>query len=123
MDIGKHEDIYRFYEGYEGEKEIIISLSDTTYHFWDGYFEDIFGNPQSSATGWTGFTRDYNECINAFEDTCIECALIPNEYLKDLKLYQGHNFMYPETKDVLECLIKIMENSIEKGEYVYVKVN
>ena len=43
MDIGKHKDDYKYYEGYEGEKEIVISLPDIVYHFWDGYFEDILG--------------------------------------------------------------------------------
>ena len=80
MDIGKRKDDYVFYEGYEGEKEIIISLPDIAYHIWDGYFDDIFGNPQSTENGWIGFTRDYNEFINAFEEECIECAIEPEEY-------------------------------------------
>lgn len=63
MDTGKRKDDYRFYEGYEGEKEVIISLPDIVYHIWDGFFEDIFGNPKTTDDGWIGFTRDYNEFI------------------------------------------------------------
>lgn len=123
MDTGKRKDDYKFYEGYEGEKEVIISLPDIVYHIWDGYFEDIFGNPQTTDGGWTGFTRDYNEFINAFEDECIECAVEPEEYLGDLVLYQGQSFSYNETVDVLNCLITIMTTSKEKQMCVLVRVN
>lgn len=123
MDTGKRKDDYRFYEGYEGEREVVISLLDITYHFWDGYFEDIFGNPKTTDSGWIGFTRDYNEFINAFEDDCIECAVEPEEYLSDLILYQGQKFSYSETTDVLNCLITIMTTLKEKQMCAFVRVN
>ncbi len=123
MDTGKRKDDYKFYEGYEGEKEVIISMPDIAYHFWDGYFEDIFGNPQTTDEGWSGFTRDYNEFINAFEDDCIECAIEPEEYLRDLMLYQEQSFSYNETVDVLDCLITIMTTAKEKQICVFVRVN
>ena len=48
MDIGKLNDT-TFYDDYEGEGEIMLSRSSSTntesIHIWDGYFEDIFGNP------------------------------------------------------------------------------
>lgn len=123
MDTGKRKEDYKFYEGYEGEKEVIISLPDVAYHFWDGYFEDIFGNPQTTDEGWSGFTRDYNEFKNAFEDECIECAVNPEEYLRDLMLYQGHTFTYKETKDVLACMIALMTRAKEMQICVFVRVN
>lgn len=123
MDTGKRKDDYNFYEGYEGEKEVIISMPDIAYHFWDGYFEDIFSNPQTTDEGWSGFTRDYNEFINAFEDDCIECAIEPEEYLRDLMLYQEQSFSYNETVDVLDCLITIMTTAKEKQICVFVRVN
>lgn len=123
MDTGKRKDDYEFYEGYEGEKEVIISLPDIVYHIWDGYFEDIFGNPQTTDEGWIGFTRDYNEFINAFEDDCIECAVEPEEYLRDLLLYQGQTFSYNETVDVFKCLIALMTKAKELRICVLVKVN
>ena len=123
MDTGKRKDDYRFYEGYEGEKEVVISLPDIVYHIWDGYFKDIFGNSQTTDEGWIGFTRDYNEFINAFEDECIECAIEPEEYLKDLVLYQNQSFSYNETTDVLNCLITIMTMAKEKQICALVRVN
>ena len=45
MDIGKT-DNYKFYEGYEDEPEVEISADNMeTLHIWDGFFEDIFGEP------------------------------------------------------------------------------
>ncbi|MCR5108766.1 MAG: hypothetical protein K6B28_11450 [Lachnospiraceae bacterium] len=123
MDTGKRKDDYKFYQGFEGEKEVIISLPDIAYHIWDGYFKDIFGNPHTTDEGWIGFTRDYNEFINAFEDECIECAIDPEEYLRDLILYQGQSFSYNETTDLLNCLIMIMTTSKEKQMCVLVRVN
>ena len=123
MDIGKLKADKTFYEGYEDEKDIIITLPTEEYHFWDGYFEDIFGNPIQTDDGWQGFTRDYNECVNMFSDEVIECAVLPLEYLKDLKSYLTHQFEYEETRDVLARLISIFEIAEKENECVLVRVN
>ena len=123
MDTGKRKVEDTFYKGYEGEKEIVITADETEYHFWDGYFEDIFGTPVFSENGWNGFTRDYNEFVNAFEDGEIECAIIPKEYLKDLLLYADRTFEYSETNEVLETLIRIFEEAEKKHIEVLVRVN
>ena len=123
MDIGKLKVDKTFYEGYEDEMDIIITLPTEEYHFWDGYFEDIFGNPIQTDGGWQGFTRDYNECVNMFSDVVIESAVLPLEYLKDLKLYLTHQFEYEETRDVLAKLISIFEIAEKENECVLVRVN
>lgn len=114
---------YTFYAGYEGEKEVVITSMGTSFHIWDGYFEDIFGNLISTNGGWSGFTRDYNEFVNAFDDECIECAIPSKEYLEDAILYINAKFSYEETKDVLKDLIRIFTEAIELNECVFVKVN
>ncbi len=123
MDTGKHRDNYTFYEGYEGEREIILSLSDVSYHIWDGYFEDIFGNPIVEEDGWNGFTRDYNEFVNTFDDECVECAIMPEEYLRDIKLYVGQTFSYKETQEMLDLLQGILTEAIESQECLFVRIN
>lgn len=123
MDIGKHREDYTFYEGYEGEEEIIVSLPNASYHFWEGYFDDIFGDPEFSETGWKGFTRDYNELVNAFDDSCIECAVMPEEYLADLMLCKEKKFSYKKTTDVLNCLIAIMNEAEKAQTCILVRVN
>lgn len=123
MDTGTHRDDYTYYRGYEGEPDVIISLPNVSYHFWDGYWEDIFGDPIFEENGWTGFTRDYNELINMFDDECIECAIMPDEYLRDLKRYVGRSFTFKETADVLERLIQIMKEASEARECVFARVS
>lgn len=123
MGIGAHRDDYTFYKGYEGEPEVIISLPNISYHFWDGYFEDIFGDPIFEEKGWTGFTRDYNEFINAFDDACIECAVMPDEYLRDLERYIGKSFSFVETDKALDRLISLMKEAQEAKECVLVRVS
>lgn len=123
MDTGERNKDYRFYIGFEGEKEIVITLPNVEYHIWDGYFEDIFGNPMSLDSGWLGFTRDYNECKNEFDDECIECAILPEEYLIDLHLYDNQAFTYPETGELLELLINIMQEAERLQTSLLVRVN
>ena len=123
MDTGKHREDYTFYEGYEGEREIIISFSDVSYHIWDGYFEDAFGNPISEDDGWYGFTKDYNELVNAFDDECIESAIMPEEYLRDIKMYMEQTFSYEETKEMLEVLISLFNEAVDAHGCVFVRIN
>ena len=123
MDIGKLDMDKTYYDGYEGESEVIISLPTKEYHFWEGYFEDIFDTSDLSDVEWKGFTRDYNECTCTFSDDNIECAIMPKEYLDDLKLYVNHTFEYEETKDVLEKLLNIFEEAYAKDICVLVRVN
>ena len=43
MDIGNQNDNYTFYDGYEGEPEITLSIDGVmSIHLWEGYFDDIF---------------------------------------------------------------------------------
>lgn len=121
MDIGKQiNDTY--YEGYEGEEEIILTSSDTTYHIWGGYFDDIFGNPIFPDSGWFGFTEDYNEAKHGFQTGCIECAIDSLLYLKDLQQYEKCSFQYPESKEVLSLMIKILSEAIDKNDIITVQV-
>ncbi len=124
MDIGRHNTI--FYEGYEGEGEIILTLSSPenkiTIHVWDGYFDDIFGNPIGSDTGWIGFTKDYQESVRTFDgEEQISFPAI-SEYLSDLKKYENHSFSYSETKDCLNLLIAFFEKALNSSLEITVKI-
>ena len=125
MVTGKHDNKV-FYDGYEGEGEIILSMSDPSYtevfHIWDGYFEDIFGSPVSSDTVWTGFTKDYQEAARTFNgEEHISPTMIP-EYLADLGKYENQTFSYSETKDCLDVLIHFFEDALELSSEITVVV-
>ena len=89
MGIGKIIDNDTFYEGYEGEPQIVLSLADMeVLHIWEGYFEDIYGAPALDGKGWNGFTRDYQQMEGIFADDGTAAELDPKEYLDDLMLYK-----------------------------------
>ena len=124
MGIGKT-DNYRFYDGFEGEEEIMFSVNSEsmeTLHIWDGYFSDIFGNPPLDGKGWHGFTRDYNQCEGAFDD--YEETSITNlqEYIDDLKNYKNKEFRFEETKEVYELIYAWLIDAQEKCGEIKVTV-
>ncbi len=107
MDIGKINENYDFYEGFEGEEEIEFSVTDEnmeTLHIWEGYFSDIFCEPALDGKGWNGFTRDYHQCEGAFDDDGEAIITDLQEYIDDLKIYKNRNFKFKETKEVYELI-------------------
>lgn len=125
MDIGKHNETI-FYDGFEGEGEIILSIPDPNetvkIHVWEGYFEDIFGNPIETVPEWIGFTKDYQESIRTFDgEEYILPTSIP-EYLSDLNMYKDRTFSYPETKECLKLLISFFEAAITRFSGINVTV-
>ena len=123
MDIGKINDNYDFYKGYEGEPEIIITVNNASLHIWEGYLEDIYGNPPLDGAGWIGFTRDIHQIEGIFANEESSLKIDAEEYLKDLLLYQNAEFRYDETSDVYK-LIKnwltyaVNSNCVVIAEYI-----
>lgn len=112
MNIGKT-DNYKFYQGYEDEPEIEFSTNNSnmeTLHIWDGFFDDIFRNP-SLGEEWTGFTRDYHQCEDAFDDTGETIIKNLQEYIDDLKNYENRTFDYEETREVYELICSWLEKA------------
>ena len=104
MGTGKT-DNYKFYEGYEDEPEVEISADNMeTLHIWDGFFEDIFGEPTLDGKGWHGFTRDYNQCEGAFDIHGEAVITNLQEYIDDLKIYKDRQFRFKETKEVYDLI-------------------
>ncbi|MDO4468205.1 MAG: hypothetical protein Q4C49_14580 [Bacillota bacterium] len=122
MDIGNLKNNYTYYEGYEGECEIVFFIQDHeeyNLHIWEGYFEEAFGDPAFKENGWIGFTRDYQEGIYAFSDH--ECVLedLPN-YLKDLR--ECIERIYDkDTQMCLEQLIYFITFAMKNGYSIVVK--
>lgn len=116
MDIGKTTDNYTFYEGYEGEPEIILALADTeVLHIWDGYFDDIYDTPSLDGKGWNGFTRDYHQNEGIFANGGCVAEINPKEYLEDLMLYKDKAFDFAETKQVFHLMVALFEKAVETG--------
>ena len=115
MDASEKIDDYTYYEGYEGEPEIVLDAlcaGMKVLHIWDGYLDDILRHPSLDGKGWDGFTRDYHQCEGAFGE-CDEGIItdVP-EYLDDLRRYAARQFDYNETRDVYRLLCSWLETAI-----------
>ena len=118
MDTGKIIDNYKFFEGFEGEPEIVIEAENTNMpilHIWDGYLDDILREPSLEGEGWHGFTRDYHQCEGVFGDDSETIITDISEYLDDLKMYKKRHFDYDETREVFDLLCSWLENALENG--------
>lgn len=118
MGTGKIIDNYKFFEGFEGEPEIVIEAENSDMqilHIWDGYLDDILREPNLDGNGWIGFTRDYHQCEGEFGDESEAIITNITEYLSDLKLYENRHFDYDDTKDVYDLLCSWLENAIKNG--------
>jgi len=115
MDIGRFKNNTEYYEGYEEEPELILTLKgleSNTLHIWEGYFDDIFSDPQKSNDIWFGFTRDYQECTGAWGDTAFAEIKCPKEYLEDIQSYEEHNFEYEESEGVKELIMQFLQFAV-----------
>lgn len=114
MDIGNTMKNNTYYEGYEGEPEVIISITETNdhIHFWDGFFDDIFGSPSLDGMGWHGFTRDMNQLEGAFACGGPTVIIDAKEYLEDMLQYTDRTFQFEETAEVLSFLIAFFQDAI-----------
>lgn len=112
MDIGKIKNNNIYYDGYEGETEIVLSINeskDLNMHVWEGYFDDIFGEPSLVGDGWRGFTRDIHQMERIFSNEEFNMIVDVSEYLEDLITYKDKTFRYEESAEVLNMLITFFE--------------
>ena len=117
MDTGKAKNNYEFFEGYEGETEIVFESDGVKYHFWEGYIDNIVGNPKPSESGWFGLTRDYNQFEGPFDDSPE--SVNTREYLDDLSSYADNEFD-KDTKKALKRLTSIFQNAVTNNHKVTV---
>ncbi len=115
---------YEFYDGFEGEKEIILFIAEHreyNIHIWDGYIDDIFSNVSLNQEKWIGFTRDYQEDIGAFGDM-EEHKIDAKEYLEDIKAYQSKPLPKDCTK-VCDLMIEFLDFAIANNFTVILTVS
>lgn len=123
MDIGNLKNNYTYYDGYEGENEIILILeNEQALHIWEGYFDDIFDSPSLDGTGWKGFTKDYHQCERIFSENTDIYQIDCREYLDDLMQYKKKSFDFDETIDVLNLIISLLERAIEENVSVFARM-
>ena len=109
MDAEKLDNDYRFYEGFEGEPELIFQSGKRSIHIWKGYIADIFREPVLSDGRMLGLTRDYHCFIGPFTGDCSEYAIDVAEYLEDCRRYKGRRFAFTESRLALDAMINWLE--------------
>ena len=126
MDTGLLRNNYTYYEGFEGEEEVVLSLdsdSDVAIHVWVGYLDDILREPVLNDSEWTGLTRDYHQAEGAFSQEGESVTVYPEEYLEDMKNYSERQFDEPETAGAFQLIVAFLELAVQKKTLVKIQVN
>ena len=125
MDTGLLRNNYKYYEGFEGEDEVVFSLDadpDMSIHVWVGYLDDILREPVLSGSEWTGLTRDYHQTEGAFSQEGESATVNPEEYLNDMKNYSERQFDEPETTGVFKLIVAFLEYAVQIKASVRIQV-
>lgn len=116
MDIGNLKNNYTYYDGYEDEGKIVLSIeADQAIHIWEGYFDDIYDTPSLDGNGWKGFTRDYHQFEGIFSEDSSVSKIDPTEYLEDLMLYKEKAFDFDETMEVFNLIVSLLKKAIREN--------
>ena len=114
----------RYYEGFEGEPEMIFTLLKNNgerraFGIWDGYFVTIIEKVQPRTNGWTGLAYYYHLDIGWFEESpwLVQNLLESYEQLKEIDISSLEN---DEDKEVLKKIMVMFKEAIENNEKVYI---
>ena len=121
MNVDRMRNNTEFYNGFEYEPEIELKIAekpDISIHIWDGYFCDIFSNPDFHENGWTGFTRDFQEEVRTYDSK--ETRIDVSEYLSDLMTYRYNQFEITKTNKCLELMCEFLKYADENNYTVLV---
>ena len=128
MDTGKFNIKTDFYSGYEGEREIILTMDKEDiplFHMWDGFWWDVFGKCELPGYNWKGFTKDYQLGERTWNWDTFEKVQIENidEYIEDVKGYFNLKFEFPKTSEAVHALYNYLLYAKEHCYSVFVKID
>lgn len=114
----------KFYDGFEGEPEIIFTLvkedgDKEEIGIWDGYFNTIMNKIEPKENGWTSLAYYFQLYIGWYDESPW---LISNvkEACEQLKEIDSESFENNEEKEILEKIICMLEEAITKESKVYI---
>lgn len=114
----------RYYDGFEGEPEMMFTLLKNNgekreFGIWDGYFVSIIEKVQPRINGWTGLAYYYHLDIGWFEESpwLVKNILESYEQLKEIDI---NSLEEDEDKEVLEKIMVMFKEAIENDEKVYI---
>lgn len=116
----------KFYEGYEGEQEVIFQLVDdnnTSIHAWGGFIDDIMNNQPGTDDDYkTGLSYDWNTLEGPYSDKDNKIINI-DDYYKDLLRFEKVQFKYEETKELYKLLVYFLKSAKDNNKDVEVIVD
>ena len=117
-----------FYSGYEGEREIILTMDKQdvpSLHIWDGFWWDVFDKCELPGYNWKGFTKDYQLDVRTWDWETFEKVKIENinEYIEDVKGYLNLKFDFPETSEAIHSLYDYLSYAKKHSYSVFVQVD
>lgn len=116
----------KFYEGYEGETEVIFQVlgdNNTSIHLWNGYIDDIMNHQPGTEDDFkNGLSRDWNTLEGPYSDENNNVIDI-DDYYNDLLRFAGVKFKYEETKEVYDLVMYFLKQAKENNQEVEVIVD
>lgn len=117
---------YKFYEGFEGEQEIIFQIvedNNTSIHLWEGYINDIMNNQPGMEDDYKiGLSHDWNSLEGPYSNDSKKTINV-DDYYKDLLRFQNVQFKYEETKELYELLLIFLKYAKDNNKKVEVIVD
>lgn len=121
MDIFNND---KFYQGFEGEPEVIFQLLDDnniSVHVWDGYISDMMRNQPGTDDDYRlGLSRDWNTLQGPYADKAINLIDV-DEYYNDLIRIENMQFEFEDTKEVYKLImffLKLAKDNNQKVEMI-----
>jgi hypothetical protein len=114
----------RYYEGFEGEAEIIFCLekqNDEEYEFgiWEGFFRRIIKKVQPKGGQWTGLAYYYHLDKGWYEESPWQIENLEEAY-DQLSEIDKDKLEYPEEKEILEIILNMFREAIKNGYKMYI---
>ena len=116
----------KFYEGYEGEPEVIFQLLDdnnTSIHLWTGYIDDIMNHqPGTNEDYKFGLSRDWNNLEGPYSEEKNN-LIDTDDYINDLVRFEKVQYKYEETKEAYDLIMYFLENAKDNNKKIEVIVD
>ncbi len=114
----------RYYKGFEGDPEIIFELEKQNreeYEFgiWEGFFRRIIKKAQPKEGYWTGLAYYYHLDKGWYEESPWQVENLKEAY-EQLAEIDKDSLEYPEEKEILEIILGMFREAIEKGYKMYI---
>lgn len=116
----------KYYDGFEGDDEIIFTLEKKNgekkeFGIWDGYFDDIMNQIKPEENGWTGLAYYYQLVIGWYDESPWEVKILLESY-EQLKNIDINSLKYDEEKEILIKILSMFEEAIDNGEKLYISL-